>query len=266
MALAEISGDPADTLIRLEGRVAVVTGAGRGIGRQIAVRLAEAGASVLVTDLRGEAAQESAELLNQERGRASWMAVDVSDGQAVAALADHAVEALGTIDIWVNNAGVYPFGDPLEISDEEWRAVMAVNLDGAFFGAREAARRMVASKRPGVIVNITSCSAFHASAGTNGAHYVASKHGLTGLTKSLAVQLSVHGIRVLAIAPTLTDTPGVQAAEETAMSETNYLHRIPGGRLASADDVACAVVFAVSPMAAFVSGSTISVDGASLAY
>jgi NAD(P)-dependent dehydrogenase (short-subunit alcohol dehydrogenase family) len=155
----------------------------------------------------------------------------------------------GGLDVWVNNAGVYPNQPVLEMTDEQWRRVLAVNLDGAFTGAREAAKRMVEGGRGGVIVNITSTASFRAH-GAGMAHYVASKHALHGLTKSMAIELAPHGIRVLAVAPTAIDTPGVEVSR-VAMAEAGL------GDLR-------AVLFCASDLSAFMTGSTVVVDAGDL--
>ena len=146
----------------------------------------------------------------------------------------------GAIDIWVNNAGMYPNTPLLEITDEHWDRVVNLNLRGTFIGAREAAKRMVETGTAGVIVNISSTGAFNASSGANSAHYIASKHGVAGLTKSLATELGPHGIRAVAVAPTLSETPGVQANRERGLGDVldAYGSRLPLGRLGKPDDVA----------------------------
>lgn len=256
-------------LVSLEGRRVVVTGAAAGIGRRIAERLVEADASVLIGDLDQAAAEKTAEELNTATGaeRAFGGRVDVGDNAAVEALAALAVERLGGIDAWVNNAGVYPRGSILDIEPDTWRKVMSINLDGAYYGARAAARHMVDGGIQGVIVNMVSTSAFDAANGANGAHYVASKHGVAGLTKSISVQLAPHGIRAVAVAPTLSRTPGVQVDLDSEFGSVleAYGAGLPSERLGLPDDVARVVVFAVSDLGSFVSGSTILADGGDLA-
>lgn len=155
------------------------------------------------------------------------------------------------------------------MTDEQWRTVLAVNLDGAFTGAREAAKRMVEGGTPGVIVNITSTASFR-SHGAGLAHYVASKHGLHGLTKSLAVELAPYGIRVLAVAPTAVDTPGVEVLRAGAAAAgvgdivEQLAATLPLGRIGVADDIARVVLFCASDLAAFMTGSTLVVDAGDL--
>jgi NAD(P)-dependent dehydrogenase (short-subunit alcohol dehydrogenase family) len=254
-------------LASLEGRTAVVTAGGAGIGAAIAARLAEAGAAVTVADLDPAAASRTVEQVEAGGGTATAMRMDVTDEGEVEAVAATVFDTHGRLDIWVNNAGLYPRGSILDIEPDEWDQVMAVNVRGAYLGSRAAARRMIAAGSGGSIVTITSCASFNSSDGGNGAHYVASKHALAGLTKSMAVQLSPHGIRALAVAPTLTRTEGVERDRAGGHAEMldAFAARVPAGRMAVPDDVARVVAFAVSDAAAYVSGSTIIVDGGNLA-
>ncbi|KQT52318.1 MULTISPECIES: SDR family NAD(P)-dependent oxidoreductase [unclassified Aureimonas] len=266
MAYPDLTGRSLADLISLAGRTAVVTGGATGIGKAIATRLAEAGATVVIGDLNAEMASATASTLP---GAAAHVgsSLDVNDHASVTALADLAMSETGRLDIWVNNAGIYPSRPVLEITDAEWDRVMDLNLRGTFFGAREAALRMQANK--GVIVNIVSTAAFNSSNGANPAHYVASKHAVAGLTKSLAVELGAKGIRAVGVAPTLTETPGVEAkrAEGAAVNEAlvRYGQSLPLGRLGLPDDIARVVLFAASDFAGFVTGTVIPVDGGDLA-
>lgn len=265
MGVADVSDRSLAELVSLAGRVAVVTGAARGIGLATAHRLAEAGAQLVVADLDEAAAKAAARSLADQHGtRVAGAAVDVADAASVAALADLAVDELGGIDIWVNNAGVYPAGDLLDLSDEEWDHVLAVNLRGTFLGAREAGRRMVAAGRGGVIVNVSSTSGLRSSRGGRG-HYVASKHGVVGLTKALAAELGVAAIRVLSVAPTMVETPGVleqldqHSDAMTALREQRA--SMPAGRVGLPDDIARVILFCASDLAMLMTGSTVLVDG-----
>lgn len=245
-------------LLALGGRTAVVTGAGRGIGAAITNRLAEAGAAVFAVDIDGAGLPESS------RDHRSMVVDLVRDG-AVEDVAAGAVEAFGSIDIWVNNAGIYPSAPLVEVSDEMWDRVLDLNLRAVFKGARAAARAMTEQGTGGVIVNVASNAGM--AAGPASAHYVASKHGVVGLTKALAVDLGPRGIRAVGIAPGVTRTPGITAATEALRASgwgdlESYAERTtPLGRMAEPDEIARVVLFAVSDMAAFVSGTTILVDG-----
>jgi NAD(P)-dependent dehydrogenase (short-subunit alcohol dehydrogenase family) len=270
MAVKDVSSRTLAELVSLEGRCAVVTGGARGIGFATCDRLAEAGAYVIVADLDEKVAEEAADELSARHDtKVIGVRVDVADPEDVRDLADRVMAEFGGLDVWVNNAGVYPSQPVLEMTDEQWRHVLAINLDGAFAGSREAAKRMVEGGRGGVIVNITSTAAFR-SHGPGLAHYVASKHALHGLTKSMAVELAPHGIRVLAVAPTAIDTPGV-GVSKVAMEAAglgSLVDRVAGelplGRIGVADDIARAVLFCASDLSAFMTGSTVVVDAGDL--
>lgn len=271
MPIADVSARSIPELVSLRGRVAVVTGGAQGIGKAIARRFAEAGAAVLVGDLDGPKAVEAAEALALEtRGVVRAAHVDVRDGESIGALAQHAVDEFAAIDIWVNNAGVYPTTDLLGMSDADWDGVLDINLRGTFLGSREAARRMVARGAGGVIINLSSTAGYRAF-GPGLAHYTSSKHAVRGLTKSLAVELGPHGIRVLALAPTLVVTEGIAASrqehEESGLAEAQDALREshPLKRLGVPDDVARVALFCASDLSLFMSGSTLLVDAAFLA-
>lgn len=265
--IADVSSRPVHELLSLEGRVAVVTGGARGIGLASARRLSEAGASVVLADLDAEGAAAAAETLP---GTSESRRLDVTDAGQVSQIIGSVVDDLGGLDIWVNNAGIFPSTPLLELPDEEFDAVITVNLRGMFVGGREAGRRMAELGRGGVIVNMASTSA-HAGFGPGFAHYTSSKHGILGLTKALAIELGPFNVRVVAISPQLTMTEGIAAAKGGHDSSglravlDALAERTPLGRVALPDDVARAVLFAASDMAMFTTGSNISVDGGLLA-
>jgi NAD(P)-dependent dehydrogenase (short-subunit alcohol dehydrogenase family) len=252
-----------DELVSLPGRVAVVTGGARGIGLAVGRRLAEAGATVVLGDLDAHAAESAASDLG-----GLGCEVDVRDTGSVARLADTAVSAFGRLDIWVNNAGIYPSHEALAMTEEDWDAVLDIDLRGVFLGAREAGRRMIEVGNGGVIVNIASTAAYRV-AGRGIAHYAAAKHGVVGLTKSLAVELGPDGIRVLAVAPGVTATPGLEAArpelEAAGFALDELTAALPLGRVAVPDDIARVVLFCASDLAALMTGSTLLVDAGWLA-
>jgi NAD(P)-dependent dehydrogenase (short-subunit alcohol dehydrogenase family) len=270
-----LAGRSIGELVSLVGRHAVITGGARGIGYAIARRLAQAGAEVVIGDKDIKGATVSADTLSKEfKVRAFPCALDVADARSVARLADVAVEKLGTIEIWVNNAGVYPAKNLVDTTDEEWDFVNDTNLKGTFLGCREAGRRMLAAGS-GVIVNITSVSGYRGRPSM--AHYIASKHGVVGLTKALALELGPKGIRVVAVSPALTETPGYQEAMDRnssggASGQSNReLHErirsmVPLGRMGQPDDVARVVLFCVSDLAAFVTATTVFADGGVSAF
>jgi len=264
MTIADVSEVPVSRLLSLAGRRAVVTGGAQGLGKAIARRLAEAGASVLIGDLKLAVARQSAEELSRRYDVPVISThLDVADSASVAAAADLAVDTLGGLDIWVSNAGVYPNIGLLEMTDEGWNKVMEVNLRGVFAGAREAARRMIAAGRGGVIINVASTAGFKGVA-PGLAAYVASKHGVRGLTRELAIELAPHDIRVLGIAPTFCATEGNMAALAELSERVGV--EIPAtlssrlGRVGVPDDIGRVALFCASDMSIFMTGSTLLAD------
>ena len=239
--------------MKLKDRVAIVTGGAQGIGRAIADKLGEEGASVVVADINGEGATAAAAALP----RAIGLTVDVSDPDQVQAMVDAAVEQYGGLDVLVNNAAIVPFKAWDEIDFAEWRRIMAVNLDGVFLTCRAASDEM-RKKGYGRIVNIASNVLV---AGTpNLAHYVASKGGVFGFTRALATELGKYGITVNAVAPGLTETEGVMASPHAAAFDfVQSLQAIPRHGIAA--DIAPSVAFLASEEAAWVTGSMLVVDG-----
>jgi NAD(P)-dependent dehydrogenase (short-subunit alcohol dehydrogenase family) len=249
-------------LLSLSGRVAVVTGGGRGIGAATVRRLAEAGAAVIAADLDEGAAKDVAA---SSRGTVVAAAVDITDSGALGALADRAVAELGSLDVWVNNAGIYPTTGPaIDAADDFIDRMLQVNVRSTFAGAREAARRMGGS---GVIVNVASTAGFRAAPGISA--YVASKHAVVGLTKNLALELAAAGIRVVGVAPGVIDTPGVQAQlaplKAAGLDVAATMSRTLLGRGGRPDDVARVITFLASDLAAWVTGEVVAVDAGALA-
>jgi NAD(P)-dependent dehydrogenase (short-subunit alcohol dehydrogenase family) len=266
-AIADVSNKSIAELVSLQGRSAVVTGGARGLGKAIASRLAEAGANVLIADREAGLAEGAAKDIAADFPVTCLHThVDVTDSAAISAAAELAVQAFGGIDIWVNNAGIFPFAPLGEMTDALWNDVMAVNTRGVLAGAREAARCMTASGNGGVIVNIASTAGFRGvSPGLSA--YVASKHAVRGLTRQLALELAPSGIRVLGVAPTYCVTEGnILAAQEAtggdaeAAADIAAMVSTPLGRAGVPDDVARAVLFCASDMAMFMTGSTLLVD------
>jgi 2-dehydro-3-deoxy-D-gluconate 5-dehydrogenase len=202
-------------MIDLSGRTAIVTGGAMGIGRGIAQRLHEAGAALVIADLDGVTAASLVDDLNAQRpGGAVAIAADVADPADVDAMIAAAVTAFGALDILVNNAGIYPFASFIDMEPELFERVLQVNLFGPFRAMQAAARQMIAQGRGGKIINVTSVDALHPSM-VGLAAYDASKHGLWGLTKNVALELAAHGIAVNAIAPGGVATPGAGAGSST---------------------------------------------------
>ena len=235
-----------------------MTGAARGIGRAIAERLAEAGAAVVATDSDAEAL---AEMMHGLRGEHCLsMQLDVGEPAGVNAAAERAVHDLGGLDIWVNNAGIYPASamDPTETGMDEFERVMHVNLTGTYLGVQACAHHM---RDGGVILNIDSTAGFEGAGA-----YSASKWAVRGMTKGLAPVFGPRGIRVVAIAPTLIETPGIETLRESPAGEllAGFAERIPLGRVGVPDDIARAALFLVSDAARFITGVTLPVDGGAL--
>ncbi|WP_432724176.1 SDR family oxidoreductase [Jeongeupia wiesaeckerbachi] len=189
------------------------------------------------------------------------------DCKARAAIAS-CVAQFGKLDIWINNAGIFPEISTLDITDADYDRLMNLNQRGMFLAARDAAREMVCNPAGGVIINIVSVSALIAA--TNSAHYVAGKHAIAGATKAFARDLAPHGIRVMAVAPTLIRTPGVETglagSEESRKALEAFIDRIPLGRPGEPDEVARSVFFAASDLSAFMTGSMLLVDGGELVW
>jgi 2-dehydro-3-deoxy-D-gluconate 5-dehydrogenase len=263
---------PIADLVRLEGRVAVVTGAAHGIGFGIASRLAEAGAAVLVADLHESAAADAAAELSARGWRAEARRADVSDEADVVAMVEAARSAFGGIDILVNNAGIFPNVPISATSADDFDRVIAVNLRGLFLCTKHASRLMIEQARGGRIINITSIDALHPSM-IGLAHYDASKHGAWGFTKNSALELAPHQIWVNAIAPGGITTPGVEALQTAAPAPEGidpqqaveaFLARIPMGRMGEPDDIGKVALFLASDLASYLTGSQIVVDGGAL--
>jgi 2-deoxy-D-gluconate 3-dehydrogenase len=255
-------------LFDLTDQAALVTGGAKGIGQGIALRLAEAGATVMMADVDLDAAEQTALMIRRQDGKAAVVRADTSQVADAQAAVDATVQTFGRLDILVNNAGVFPFTSALEMTEAQWERVLDINLKGAFFFAQAAARRMIAGKRGGVIINIASIDAFHPTGFL--AHYDASKGGMRMLTKSLAVELAPQGIRVNAIAPGGITTPGAAAGTAAALQAAHvnseqlteqFLARIPLKRMGEPDDIATVALFLASQASAYMTGDCLIVDG-----
>jgi 3-oxoacyl-[acyl-carrier protein] reductase len=256
--------------LNLRGKVAIVTGGSRGLGRAISLGLAAEGCKVAINyyrdlsrgiDLFGEA-NELAKVIRAAHGvEALAVPGDVSKADEIAEMFRQTEASLSEVDILVNNAGIWPTAYVKDMTKEEWNLTLAVNLTGPFLTCQEAVRRWLASGRKGSIVNITSQAAFHGST-TGHAHYAASKGGLVTFTISLAREVASQGIRVNAVAPGMMSTE--MARDALQQNEQEYLKRIPLRRVADPAEVAHAVVFLASEKAGYMTGTTLDVTGGML--
>ncbi len=243
--------------MRFENQVAVVTGAGRGIGHAIAVRLASEGARVAsVSRTEANAKKPRRKSTPPRADAAKAYAVDVADHAAVQKIGAQILEDFGRVDILVNNAGVTRDGLSMRMSVEDWDTVLNTNLKGAFNFAQALMRPMI-KQRSGRIINISSISGLIGNAGQ--ANYAASKAGLIGLTKTLARELASRGITVNAVAPGLIETDMTTVLSDEIRQ--SILQKIPLGKLGQPDDIAGAVAYLASAEAAYITGQVLAVDG-----
>ncbi len=243
--------------MRFQNKVAVVTGAGRGIGLAVAERLAAEGAAVAVVSRSESNAQAAAAKLGGgDQAKARAYAVDVADASAVQVMAAKVLEDFGRVDILVNNAGVTRDTLAMRMSEEDWSTVIQTNLSGAFHVTQGFLRSML-KQRSGRIINISSIIGLIGNAGQ--ANYAASKAGLIGLTKSLAKECASRGILVNAIAPGFIVTDMTEVLSEEVKS--GVLKQIPLGRLGAVEDIAAAVAFLASDDASYITGQVLTVDG-----
>jgi len=256
---------PVRELLNLSGKVAIVTGAAMGIGKAIAERLAEAGASIIIADINLEAAQKTAKELKTAGYKAAPAHSDASKIEDAEKTIRQAIDVFGDVDILVNNAGIYPFSPAIDMTEAIWDKTLDINLKGTMFFCQAAARAMKTRGHGGKIVNIASIDAFRPTG--NVAHYDASKGGVVMLTKALAKEWAPLGILVNAVAPGSIATPGTSASiagmsdEQKAALTRAFLEKIPLGRMGEPDDIAKIVLFLASPAADYMVGSVVIADG-----
>jgi len=245
-------------MFSLKGRVALVTGASSGLGVQFAKALADNGAAVALVARRADRLKSLKDEIEGKGGRAVAIEADVTDHAAIARAFDAAEKAFGTVTILVNNAGIAHGGRAVEMPPEEWRKVLSTNLDAVFFWAQEAARRLLAAKKQGAIVNIASVLGLAVSKGA--VAYAAAKAGVVQVTKALAVELAFKGVRVNAIAPGWFVT---EMNDDYLSSEAGAAikREIPMGRFGNSGDLDGALLLLASDAGSYIAGATIVCDG-----
>jgi 2-dehydro-3-deoxy-D-gluconate 5-dehydrogenase len=260
---------PIADLINLTGKVAIVTGSAMGIGQGIAARLHEAGANVVIADFNETVATATAAQFNSLRpNSAVAIKTDVSQSADITNLVAKTIETFGSIDILVNNAGIYPFQPLSAMTEDSFMKVINVNLRGAFLCVKFVSEQMIKQGHGGKIINITSIDALHPSM-VGLAHYDASKHGLWGFTKNVALELAEHKIWINAIAPGGIATPGATPTDPAAIEAmksvtTAFLAKIPMHRMGEADEIGKVALFLASELSSYMTGEQILVDGGAL--
>jgi gluconate 5-dehydrogenase len=248
-------------LFDLTGRVALVTGAGSGLGALFSEALAEAGAAVVCTGLRLQSVEETAEQIRHNGGEAIAIEANVTDEAAVDRMVREAVDNFGRLDILVNNAGISDVSPPEDLALDHWQRVIDVNLTGVFLGARAAARQMISAGHGGRVINIASILGAGASEPVPATAYSASKGGVVNLTRDLAVHWATKGILVNAIGPGYFLTEMTRQGFEDAAFLDGIERRTPLGRAGQLEELKGIIVFLASDASSYVTGQTIFVDG-----
>ena len=252
--------------MKLEGRVAVITGAASGIGRATAILFAAEGAAVLAADVQDDAGAQTVDTIRAAGGRAEFVHADVSRSEDVRRMLGAAVDRFGRLDVLFNNAGVAVFKGVVETDEAEWDHVLGVNLRGVYLGIKYAAAEM-RHQGGGSIINTSSVHGMRTTAGI--AAYAASKHGVIGLTRAAALDLAPHNIRVNCIQPGAIETPIMRANLRAVGDEDEEFRKIsaaePLGRVGTPQEIARMALFLASDDASFVTGAAFAVDGGLLA-
>jgi len=264
-------------MFNLKNKIAIVTGARRGMGRTHALILAKAGAKVIVSDISLEDCEKVVKEIKKQKGEAMAVKADISKKQEVEEMVQKTIKKWGRVDILVNNAGICQFKPFLELTEEEWDRTININLKGYFLCAQAAAKEMAKQKSParnaspsdaggGVIVNIASVAMGQQGIGfMNLAHYCASKGGIVAMTETLALELAPYNIRVNAVAPGMIDTPMIEAIKQDPKATEATLARVPLHRAGKPEEISNLVLFLASDESSYMTGSTVVVDGGWLA-
>jgi len=252
-------------MLELKDKVAIITGARRGMGKSHALKLAKVGAKVVVSDISQEECQLVVDEIKKEKGEAIAVKCDATKKEEVDNMIKAAVDKWGKVDILVNNAGICQFKPFLELTEEEWDRTLNINLKGYFLCAQAAAKEM-AKQKSGVIINIASVAMGQQGIGfPNIVHYCASKGGIVGMTEALAVELAPYNIRVNAISPGMIETPMIDPVKQDPKAMEGLLARVPLHRVGRPEEVSNLVLFLASDASSYMTGSTVVIDGGWLA-